>query len=259
KISFDPGQDQLWFVGDLVNRGPQSLETLRFVKSLADNAISVLGNHDLHLLAVAHGVKSTRSHDLQRILEAHDRDELLEWLSHRPLLHHDPQQGYTLVHAGIYPWWSLQQAQSRAHELEQVLRNSLADFLQHMYGDQPDTWDEKLVGYDRLRFICNSFTRMRFVDPQGRLDHENKMSPSDSENATRPWFEFDRIPDTKIIFGHWSTLPLITGPDVYAIDTGCVWGGSLSAYCLQTRQVTQVGCAQHRNPYQKQPNINHFK
>jgi len=260
KVNFDPIQDTLWFVGDLVNRGPQSLETLRFVKSLGESAITVLGNHDLHLLAVAQGIKSTRSEDLQRIINAEDGHELLHWLSLQPLLHHDPKLGYTLVHAGIYPQWSLKQAQSYAHELEKVLKNNLSDFLQHMYGDEPSNWDENLTGYDRLRFICNCFTRMRFVSHDGHLDHKNKMQPETSnpstlDSLTLPWFEVEKTHDTKIIFGHWSTLPLMTGPDIYAIDTACIWGGQLTAYCLETEQIIQIDCEQHSDPYKEQANL----
>ena len=248
KLNFNPEYDKLWFVGDLVNRGSDSLATLRFVKSLGNSAVTVLGNHDLHLLAVAHGIKTTRSKDLQRILDASDSSELLLWLSQRPLLHHDSLSGYTMVHAGIYPSWSLAQAKEYAAELENSLQNNLVDFLSHMYGDKPDKWDNHLQGFERLRFICNSFTRMRFVDEDGYLDHDNKMQPETATGTSRPWFEFIKNSDTKIIFGHWSTLPLITGPIVYAIDTGCVWGGSLSALCLETEEIIQVACQQESDP-----------
>jgi len=257
KINFDSAQDALWFVGDLVNRGTESLETLRFVKNLGDKAITVLGNHDLHLLAIAYGIKTTRSDDVQRILDAEDRNDLLRWLSSRPLLHHDAQLGYTLVHAGMYPKWSLTQAQGYANELESVLQNNLEDFLHHMYGDEPANWDDTLTGYDRLRFICNSFTRMRFVNNDGSLDHDNKMQPDTSNTSTQPWFDVNKTQETKIIFGHWSTLPLMTGPEIYAIDTGCIWGGNLTAYCLETAQITQLHCEQHADPRKAQANINH--
>ena len=182
KIHFNSTEDQLWFVGDLVNRGPDSLGVLRFVKQLGDSAITVLGNHDLHLLAVAHGLRADKHHDLVDILHANDKDELLHWLRQRPLLHHDTTSGFTLIHAGLPPQWDLATAQQCAQELETVLRgNDYTPFLAQMYGDQPDRWSVDLHGMDRLRFICNCFTRLRYCEIDGRVhDH---LQLDDSGNA----------------------------------------------------------------------------
>jgi len=237
RIRFDEHEDQLWFAGDLVNRGPASLAVLRFVKGLGGIAISVLGNHDLHLLAVAAGTsKSRKSDTLDEVLAAADRDELLHWLRHRPLLHHDPALGYTLVHAGLPPQWDLQQAQSCARELETALRGaSYADFFRHMYGDEPGRWDPELSGIERLRFIVNCFTRLRFVGPQGELELETKGSPGSQPHGYLPWYQ---VPGRKsealhVLFGHWSTVGKIQAAhNALGLDTGCVWGGSLTALRL---------------------------
>lgn len=252
KINFDKTKDTLWFAGDLVNRGPDSLSTLRFVKSLGDSAITVLGNHDLHLLAIAYGVKTTRSPDLQRILDADDRDELLHWLSHRPLLHHDEQLNYTIAHAGIYPLWTLQQAQEHAFELEHELKNNLNTFLHNMYGDKPEKWDDSLTGFDRLRFICNSFTRMRFCREDGCLDFSSNGAPGSIPEGAKPWFEVSNRQTTKerILFGHWSTLGKVSKENIYALDTGCVWGGELTALRIDTEiaEYINVNCPGNANP-----------
>jgi len=252
KLKFNKSKDTLWFAGDMVNRGPDSLATLRFVKSLGESAITVLGNHDLHLLAIAYNVKTTRSADLQRILDAEDRDELLQWLSSRPLLHHDTKLGYTLAHAGIYPFWELQQAQAYANELENTLKNNLGDFLKHMYGNQPDNWNNSLTGFDRLRFICNSFTRMRFCNNDGTLDFSSNGAPGTIPDGAISWFDIAerKIKNERILFGHWSTLGNINNKNIYALDTGCVWGGKLTALRIDTEkpEYISIDCPGDANP-----------
>ncbi len=252
KLKFDKRKDKLWFAGDLINRGTDSLSTLRFVKSLGDNAITVLGNHDLHLLAIAYGVKTTRSPDLQRILDADDCDELLHWLSTRPLLHHDKKLNYTLTHAGIYPFWRLEQAQIYAAELEAELKNNLEGFLKHMYGNKPDKWSESLSGYDRLRFICNSFTRMRFCKEEGTLDFTSNGAPGTIPKNTSPWFEINqrKTEAQRLLFGHWSTLGKIKKNHIFALDTGCVWGGQLTALRIDTEiaEYISINCIAAANP-----------
>ena len=250
KLNFDKTEDKLWFAGDLVNRGPDSLSTLRFVKSLGDSAITVLGNHDLHLLAIAYGVKTTRSSDLQRIIDAADRDELLQWLSTQPLLHHDAALNFTLTHAGIYPLWTLQQAQTYATELENELKNNLNEFLNNMYGDKPDKWNESLTDFDRLRFICNCFTRMRYCHEDGTLDLTCNGAPGTIPEGTLPWFEIPerQIKDDALLFGHWSTLGMINKKNVYPLDTGCVWGGKLTALKIETARYISIDCPGDANP-----------
>lgn len=247
KFNFDSSSDTLWFAGDLVNRGTDSLATLRFVKSLGSRALSVLGNHDLHLLAIAYGVKTTRSSDLQRILDADDRNELLHWLSHLPLLHHDKKIGYCISHAGIYPLWSLSQAKTYAQELEVVLQNNLPEFLNNMYGDKPDQWHESLVSFERLRFICNAFTRMRFCLDDGTLDLKNNSA---SATSGLPWYELEKrkTKEVKLLFGHWSTLGKVSKKNIYPLDTGCVWGGQLTALRLEDEKVISVDCPAAANP-----------
>ena len=242
KLRFDARADQLWLVGDLVNRGPKSLEVLRFVKSLGDRAITVLGNHDLHLLAISAGIERAKPDDtLGSIQQAPDRDELLAWLRQRPLLHHDATHGYAMLHAGLPPQWDLPQAQRCANEVETMLRGAdYQEFFQHMYGNEPDLWRDDLSGWARLRFIVNCFTRLRYVDDNGRIIHKEKGAPHTRRHLT-PWF---RAPGrkscaTKIIFGHWSTLGLVFEHNVYALDTGCVWGGELTALRIDT-EVTPI-------------------
>ena len=252
KINFNETKDTLWFAGDLVNRGSDSLSTLRFVKSLGDSAITVLGNHDLHLLAIAHGVKTTRSSDLQRILDAEDSDDLLDWLSTRPLLHYDPKLNYSIAHAGIYPLWSLKQALSYASELEKELATNLHQFLNNMYGDEPDAWTDSLTGFERLRFICNCFTRMRFCHADGTLDFSSNGAPGTIPKETLPWFEIAKRKDIdkKLLFGHWSTLGEIDKDNIYALDTGCVWGGKLTALQIDTKtpKYISIDCSAAANP-----------
>lgn len=255
KIAFDPASDQLWLVGDLVNRGPDSLSVLRFVRSLGNAAISVLGNHDLHLLAIAAGNTRKAGRDsLQPILEASDRDELLSWLRHRPLLHHDHQIGFAMLHAGLPPQWSLEFAQARAREVESLLRSDdhLAYFEQ-MYGDQPKCWDDALQGMDRLRFITNCFTRLRYCTAQGELALKEKGPPgSQAEPHTLPWFDHPlrASANTRIVFGHWSTLGYTARHNVWAIDTGCLWGGDLTLLRLDTETPEPIhySCAGAQDP-----------
>ncbi|MEJ2361342.1 MAG: symmetrical bis(5'-nucleosyl)-tetraphosphatase [Gammaproteobacteria bacterium] len=253
KLKFDPDKDTLWFAGDLVNRGPQSLQTLRYVKSLGKNAITVLGNHDLHLLAVDAGVKK-KTADLKDILEAPDRRELIDWLRQQPLLHHDPALGYTMVHAGLSPQWNLIRAQACAHELESVLRgDDYREFLKVMYGDRPRKWHWWLRGKRRLRYICNCFTRIRYCSRDGKLALSEKGAPGSQPEKFMPWFDVPNRANQELtlIFGHWSTLGAYQAPGIYALDTGCVWGGSLTALELTARPAVlhSVECTAARNPY----------
>ena len=254
KLDFDAEQDRLWLVGDLVSRGPDSLETLRFVRDLGDRAVTVLGNHDLHLLAIHAGVRETRDKGLQAVMAARDRDELMDWLRTRPLLHHDPELDTTLVHAGIYPAWTLGSAMIHAGELHRMLAGEhWREFLDHMYGNRPDRWDDTLQGWDRLRFICNSFTRMRYLHPDGRLNLADNGAPGTQPEGDRPWFEMpDRaMAGQRIVFGHWSTLGLVQRDDLLALDTGCVWGGRLTAARLQADdvEIIAVDCPAYRKPW----------
>lgn len=243
EISFDSAQDTLWLVGDLVNRGPRSLETLRMVKSLGDSVITVLGNHDLHLLACAEGIKQTRDASMQAILAADDRDELLTWLRHRPLLHHDAQLGFTMVHAGLPPQWDLSIAQACAQELESVLQSDrFHEFLHHMYGDEPLSWSATLSGWSRLRYISNAFTRLRYCDADGQMELQEKGTPGKQPARILPWFDVPqrKSQGLKIIFGHWSTLSLskVTTENIFPLDTGCVWGLRLTAMRVDDEQAT---------------------
>ena len=235
-LHFDPGTDTLWFTGDLVNRGPLSLATLRFVKGLGEHAVTVLGNHDLHLLAVAHGhLRYHRKDNFHDVLEAPDRDELLNWLRHQPMLHHDDQLGYTMIHAGLPPQWDLAKAQACARELENVLQGQdYIAFLGQMYGNEPDQWSEALTDWDRLRFITNCFTRLRYCDDKGRLELEEKGAPGSQPAPYRPWFTVPGRASAalKLVFGHWSTLGSCNETNVYPLDTGCLWGGQLTALRL---------------------------
>jgi bis(5'-nucleosyl)-tetraphosphatase (symmetrical) len=246
KIRFDPRKDSLWFTGDLVNRGPQSLETLRFVKNLGTQHHTVLGNHDLHLLAVAHGVQLGQTEDtLTSILNAPDREELIHWLCQQPLLYHDEKIDYVMVHAGFAPSWDLATAKQLAHEVESVLQSEKrTDFLRHMYGNHPCEWHSSLSGYDRLRCITNYFTRVRFCYPNGQLELKNKGKVETSSELI-PWFKLpNRLnKQLKIIFGHWAALGGVTHtPNVFALDTGCIWGFSLTAMRLEDGELLSVSC-----------------
>lgn len=253
KISFDPAADRLWFAGDLVNRGPDSLQVLRFVHGLGEAAITVLGNHDLHLLAAWQGRQRHFKHSdtLQEVLAADDCDELCNWLRQQPLLHHDPVLDYLMIHAGLPPEWDLSTARRLAHELETVLRgNEFPAFIEHMYGNQPARWDESLQGWERLRFAVNCFTRLRFCHADGTLDFTYKGSPDTTDGEILPWFSHPRRCSQKqrIVFGHWSTLGLYHGHNVHAIDSGCLWGGALTALRLEDESVFQQPCPASRLP-----------
>ncbi len=233
-IRFEPGEDTLWLTGDLVNRGPKSLKTLRLVRELGDSVVTVLGNHDLHLIALASGAIGNRKNfaSLDRLLAADDRDELVDWLRHRPLLHYDEDMDSLLVHAGIYPTWTIRKALARAAEVETALRSKrYVDFLENMYGDTPWKWRGTIKGNRRLRFIVNTLTRMRMLTSTGRLNFSFAGSPHRARSGQVPWFLY---PDnawgqTRIVFGHWSALGLITLPNLLSLDTGCVWGRQLTA------------------------------
>lgn len=246
EIGFDPAADRLWFVGDLVNRGPDSLACLRFVHGLGDNAVTVLGNHDLHLLAMAAGSEHKASDDLRRVLESPDAGDLLEWLRRRPLLHTDRRLGFTMVHAGLPPQWEAAQAAVLAGEVESVLRGPHCNtFLKAMYGDTPDLWHEELAGEERLRYIVNALTRTRFVDADGRLDFDEKGPPGNHPEHLMPWFEHpDRLSrDERIVFGHWSALGTYADKNVWGLDSGCVWGKELTAMALEEPgQFISVAC-----------------
>jgi bis(5'-nucleosyl)-tetraphosphatase (symmetrical) len=236
RCKYSADRDRLWFTGDLVNRGPSSLATLRYVRSLGDNAITVLGNHDLHLLALALGAKrKPKSGDtLEDVLNARDRDVLIEWLLTRPLAHFDETSGDLLVHAGVVPQWSVDQTLSLAREVEAALRSNPRTLFNTMYGDEPDQWSDSLEGADRLRFAINVLTRLRVCTADGRIDLKMKGPASEIRAPYRAWFEHEkrRTRDARVIFGHWSALGLVQRKNVIGLDTGCVWGGALTALDL---------------------------
>lgn len=247
RLRFDPVRDRLWLTGDLVNRGPDSLAVLRFVKALGDRAATVLGNHDLHLLAVWAGhARPKQSDTLDQVLAAPDADDLMHWLRTQPLLRHDPELGYVMVHAGIVPPWDLATAKRCAAEVEAALRGpDYSDFLREIYGNQPDLWSESLTGIDRLRFITNAFTRMRCCDAEGRLLLNYKGTPENRPAGHLNWFQAPnrRYDGPTIVFGHWSALGFHDGDGVLALDTGCLWGGALTAVRLDgARERTSVPC-----------------
>jgi bis(5'-nucleosyl)-tetraphosphatase (symmetrical) len=245
-VSFDRARDRLWFVGDLVNRGPKSLDVLRFVRDLGERAIAVLGNHDLHLLAQYAGVERARKDDtFHDVLEASDGAELLAWLRGRPMMH--VEGSYAMVHAGLLPQWSIERARALGGEVERALAGpACASFLQNMYGGEPDRWDEALAGWDRLRVIVNAMTRMRFCDRQGRIDLRGKGTQP--RRGYLRWFEARPRDERTLVFGHWSQLGLVLQQHVVGIDTGCVWGGALSALRLEDRRLYEVGCPGYQAP-----------
>lgn len=246
-LEFDPDSDTLWLAGDLVNRGPKSLKTLRFVKSLGDSALTVLGNHDLHALALSVGAvrNGERFSSLQKLLMADDADELFEWLRHRPLAHYDKKLDTLLVHAGTHPDWSVKKTLALAGEVESALRNGdYKTLLGKMYGNSPGVWSGKLSGYKRLRFIINCLTRMRMVTDNKHLNMSFSGSPWRARKNLHPWFEIAdrRAEENRIVFGHWSQLGLIVLPNLISLDTGCVWSRQLTAVRLDKKspRVIQV-------------------
>ena len=234
KLRFDPDRDELWFVGDLVNRGPQSLETLRFVHGLGDAALVVLGNHDLHLLAASEDSRRM-DESMRAVIEADDADELLAWLRHRPLAVYRPEMNTLMVHAGVYLGWDPLQTVKLAREVERTLRgDDYAAFFAAMYGGEPAAWSADLTGVNRLRFITNCLTRTRFCYGDGRLEFEQKGPPGTQPEELVPWFDLEEraTESVRIVCGHWSALGLMLRPNLLMIDTGCVWGRELTAVRL---------------------------
>lgn len=252
-IDFDSARDKLLFAGDLVNRGPKSLEVLRYVKSLGPAADSVLGNHDLHLLALSQNNRSHASgHSLDAILDAPDRDELLDWLRHRPLLIHDKKLKATVIHAGLPPQWTLKDARRHARELEAILQGKqFHDFFEQMYGNKPKKWKKKHAGMKRLRFITNCFTRLRYCTAKGKLGLRQKGAPGSQNAKYFPWFDISgrKTRHDRIFFGHWSTLGLMMRNNAWSLDTGCLWGGQLTAIRLNDLHTFQVPCQAAQNPH----------
>lgn len=245
EIAFDAARDRLWLVGDLVNRGPHSAEVLRWAMRLGDRVVTVLGNHDLHLLAVAEGLVPAHRHDtLQDVLTAPDRHAMLDWLRQQKLMH--CEHGWVLVHAGLLPQWTVPQALALAQEVEAELHGpNYRHFLQHMYGNEPDRWRDDLAGAARLRVITNGMTRLRFCSADGAMEFAHKGSPAHPPPGFLPWYQ---VPgrasrDANIVFGHWSAHGLDVNQHYCALDTGCLWGGKLSALRLEDRRVFQVPCA----------------
>jgi len=247
-VRFRRGHDRLWFVGDLVNRGPKSLEVLRFVVDLGDDAKVVLGNHDLNLIAIEAGARDLRAKDtVDDILDADDGPALIEWLARQPLLVREPGIPYVMVHAGLAPQWDVEEAESLAGEVQAALAgDGRKRFLENMYGNKPARWKRKLGGSKRLRFITNALTRIRYVDADGALDLTESGPPGTQPEWLLPWFESPgrRSRDASIVFGHWATLGLERAPDpahrVFHVDTGCVWGGALTALRLDDGQYFSV-------------------
>lgn len=249
-VAFDPARDRLWITGDLVNRGEDSIGVLRWCMAHDASVVAILGNHDLHLLAVAEGfVPPHRFDTLAEVLEAPDRDVVLDWLRRRPMLHREG--GHLMVHAGLLPEWTPELAESLARELEAVLRGAgWRDFLARMYGNEPRRWDPGLQGQDRWRLIANGMTRTRYLHADGGLEFQHKCGPADAPAELRPWFDHPerRSRDVRVFFGHWSSLGLLLRPDLVALDTGCLWGGRLSAYRLDDGRLFQVRCHARRQP-----------
>ena len=249
KINFDETNDRLWFVGDIVNRGPASLEVLNFIMKLGDSAITVLGNHDLHLVALAEGIILPQKSDtLAPILRSPDKQELIAWFRQQPLMHHDKDLNFYMVHAGLPPQWEILQALELASEVSQFLNSGeYLTFIKVMYGNTPALWDENLTGNDRLRFIVNCFTRIRFLNDKHELNFSEKGAPGSNDDHLFPWFTIDdrKSKNEKIIFGHWATVHLgnihdFTPYNVYPIDTGCFWDGDLTAMRLEDEKLFSV-------------------
>ncbi len=250
EFKFDPADDKLWFAGDLVNRGHDSLAVLRFVKGLGKRAVCVLGNHDLHLLAISQGNHRHHGRDstLLPVLDAPDFPELMEWLRHLPLMHYSKKRECALLHAGLPPQWDIATALKRAGEVEAVLRGArFGEFMMHMYGDEPERWNDSLEGWDRLRFIVNCLTRLRYCDCNGRLALHEKGRPGSQDPRFHPWYAVPgrRSAGQTVLFGHWSTLGYREAGSTHALDSGCVWGGRLSALKVRkdgTTKLYQVEC-----------------
>lgn len=253
RVAFDPARDRLWLVGDLVNRGPKSLETLRFLFAMRDSVTCVLGNHDLHLLAVAHNVERLKKSDtLREIIEAPDAGDLLDWLRRQKLVHYDEARDIAMVHAGIPPMWTLAKALKRAAEVEEALLDDarLPLFLEGMYGNDPACWDSDLHGITRLRVITNYFTRMRFCKADGTLDLKSKEGADTAPPGYRPWFAHPsrKTCGQKIIFGHWAALEgKCNEPGLHALDTGCVWGGTMTLLNIDNGQRISCDCKEPRH------------
>ena len=254
KIQYDPAKDTLWFCGDLVNRGGQSLEVLRLVRTLGPRTVVTLGNHDLSLLAIAERNEAEQEKvnpELRSILFAPDRNELLTWLRGQSLLHHDAGLNFTMVHAGFAPRWTLQQAQRAAREVERQLRGpEHGRLLKSMFGNKPAVWSGRLKGVERMRATINVLTRLRYCDPRGRIAFTEKGTPGTQQPGLYPWYEVPGMlkRETRIVCGHWSTLGRFAGLGVYAIDTGCVWGGALTALRLDAEDPYFVTLKSTRKP-----------
>jgi bis(5'-nucleosyl)-tetraphosphatase (symmetrical) len=261
RIAFDVARDRVWLVGDLVNRGPDSLGTLRRVIALGDAATVVLGNHDLHLLGVSAGVrKAGRGDTLDAVLAAPDAASLLDWLRHRPMAHRErvADRDFVMIHAGILPGWSSDDTMRHASELETALRaDDWRTTLASLFGNRPDQWSDHLTGHDRLRAIVNGLTRMRYCTDDDRIDFKSKDAPAATDayfppppHGYRAWFDIAtrRSRASTVVFGHWSTLGLMVRDDVIALDSGCVWGGALTAIRLEDRTVFQVDCPAAQRP-----------
>jgi bis(5'-nucleosyl)-tetraphosphatase (symmetrical) len=244
RAGYDERRDVLWFVGDLVNRGPRSAQVARFAKSLGERQVTVLGNHDLALLVIADGVKKPQRGDtFDELLAAPDRDELVAWLRHQKMMH--AGSGHAMVHAGLLPQWSLAQALTLAREVEAELQGpDHREFLDQMYGNEPAQWRDDLAGYDRLRVIVNAMSRMRLVTPGGRMEFSHKTGLDGLPAGFVPWYDAPgrASRSSRILFGHWAALGLLAREDVVCLDTGCVWGRALSALRLEDRQIFQLDC-----------------
>jgi len=254
-IRFKPDCDRLWLTGDLVNRGPHSLQTLEFLYALRDNLVTVLGNHDLHLLATAYDHKKPGKKDtLHELLASPRSHTLLDWLRRQPLFHHDEALNISMVHAGLHPDWSIEQTATLAREVENILRSDRhIDYYRHMYGDKPLRWSEDLSGWQRCRFITNMLTRIRYFDPDGNAVLQAKGAP-EPDSRLLPWFDVPQRASRQqpILFGHWSTLTLVERdyPNVFPLDTGCLWGGRLTALRIDERPytATAIPCRAAQKP-----------
>jgi len=244
KIKFNENQDQLWFAGDLVNRGPDSLAVLRFIKNLGEAAVCVLGNHDLHLLALSQGNSKHQSDDgLQQVLQAKDREELIDWLRQKPFFFYSKKKEFAMVHAGVLPQWDLQKVLALNQEMQQVLQNnkSFNLFCQNMYGNEPALWSDSLTGMERLRCITNSFTRLRYCSSAGKMSMKENGAVGTQAKNLYPWFDIKRESrDIRIVFGHWSTLGYYQKDNIWAIDSGCLWGGQLTALRIRKKKPSYI-------------------